>query len=152
MRTSLTSFRWGIFRGYNILDIVDLETDPWVRETTGMWFDVPKDILQLLFSKRIAAAAAIHSAEHAFLNRFALARDLLTECKVPEKEWKHTPSQRKRPARCARTDIVRLFWSGVEILTLAFAASFSMILSERVVASQPKLLIMVKSRHPITFC
>ena len=47
----------------------------------------------------INPAEAIHAAQHAFMNRFALAADLRTECKVPEKEYKASASQRKRPAR-----------------------------------------------------
>ena len=47
----------------------------------------------------INAAEAIHAAEHAIMNRFALAADLKTECKVAEKEYKVAVSQRKRPAR-----------------------------------------------------
>lgn len=86
-------------RNNKILDIVDLETQPWQNETTGMWIDVPKSTLQLMKSKRIHPAGAIHAAEHALLNRFALAVDLRTECKVPEKEYKKSESARKRPAR-----------------------------------------------------
>jgi len=49
-------------------------------------------------------AAAIHSACHAWMNHFALAIDLRTECKAPEKEFKATQSQRKRPARYEHED------------------------------------------------
>jgi DEAD/DEAH box helicase domain-containing protein len=49
--------------------------------------------------KGINPAEAIHAAEHAFLNRFAMAADMKTECKAAEKEYKTTESQRKRPAR-----------------------------------------------------
>lgn len=83
-----------------ILDTVDLDTAPWEREATGLWLDVSKVILELLRGKGFDPAAAIHAAEHAFLNRFAMAADLKTECKAPEKEYKATESQRKRPARC----------------------------------------------------
>lgn len=86
-------------RNNKILDVVDLDTEPWQRETTGMWIDVPKSTLQLLSSKNINPASAIHSAEHAFLNRFALSVDLKTECKAPEKEFKKAESERRRPAR-----------------------------------------------------
>jgi DEAD/DEAH box helicase domain-containing protein len=88
-----------VSRNNKILDIVDLETEPWQNETTGMWIDVPKSTLQLMKSKSINPAGAIHSAEHALLNRFALASDLRTECKAPEKEYKKSESPRKRPAR-----------------------------------------------------
>ena len=72
---------------------------PFERETMGMWLDVPKAILDILHMKAINTAEAIHSAEHALLNRFAMAPDVKTECKVPEKEYKAEQSQRKRPAR-----------------------------------------------------
>lgn len=65
-----------------------------------MWLDVPKPALDLMRASGVNPAEAIHSAQHAFLNRFALAIDLRTECKPPEKEYKAAPSQRKRPARC----------------------------------------------------
>lgn len=81
------------------MDAVDLETAPWEREATGFWLDVPKSILDLMIAKAINPAEAIHAAEHAFLNRFAMAADLKTECKIAEKEYKSSDSQRKRPAR-----------------------------------------------------
>lgn len=65
-----------------------------------MWLDVPKPALDLMRASGVNPAEAIHSAQHAFLNRFALSIDLKTECKPPEKEYKAAPSQRKRPARC----------------------------------------------------
>lgn len=61
--------------------------------------DVPNNTLQLMINHNIHPAEAIHAAEHAFLNRFALAADLGTECKSAEKEYKMTPTARKRPAR-----------------------------------------------------
>lgn len=78
---------------------VDLESPPWDRETTGLWIDVPKPILSLMRGKGINSAEAIHAAQHAFLNRFAMAASLKTECKVPEKEYKTAESQRKLPGR-----------------------------------------------------
>jgi DEAD/DEAH box helicase domain-containing protein len=88
-----------------ILDVVDLETEPWRRETTGLWIDIPTPTLKLMLAKGINAAAAIHAAEHAFLNRFVLSADLKTECKVPEKEYRTTESNRKRPARYAKHEM-----------------------------------------------
>ncbi|KAJ6618312.1 DEAD/H helicase [Mycena sp. CBHHK59/15] len=85
-------------RNNSILDTVALDTDPWERETTGFWLPVPAPTLELLRSKGFMPAAAIHSAEHAFLNRFVLT-DVKTECKAPEKENKQQESARKRPAR-----------------------------------------------------
>ena len=91
-----------MYRNKDILDVVDLDTAPWEREATGLWLDVSKPILDLMHAKVFDPAAAIHAAEHAFLNRFAMAADLQTECKAPEKEYKATESRRKRPARCVQ--------------------------------------------------
>lgn len=100
-RVELKTVVYGYFKIRNkaIIDAVDLDTPPWERESTGMWMDVPKPILELMRDSGINPAEAIHAAEHAFLNRFALAMDLKTECKVAEKEYKTKASQRKRPAR-----------------------------------------------------
>ncbi|KAJ3896654.1 DEAD/H helicase, partial [Lentinula edodes] len=89
-----------------ILDVVDVESSPWIHETIGLWMDVPDLVLQLLRDKRIKPAAAIHSAEHAFLNRFPLASDIRTECKAEEKEYFKKESRRKRPARLIMYDPV----------------------------------------------
>ncbi|KAJ7286047.1 P-loop containing nucleoside triphosphate hydrolase protein [Mycena rebaudengoi] len=94
-------------RNNSILDTVSLDTDPWERETTGFWLDVPSPTIELLRSKQFKPAAAIHSAEHAFLNRFILT-DVKTECKAPEKENKAKQSARKRPARLVFYDSIGL--------------------------------------------
>ncbi|GJE86964.1 DEAD/DEAH box helicase [Phanerochaete sordida] len=86
-------------RNKTIIDAVDVETPPYERESTGVWIDIPKATLGMMRAHGIHPAEAIHAAEHAFLNRFALAQDMGTECKPAEKEYKATPSQRKRPAR-----------------------------------------------------
>ncbi|OJT01605.1 ATP-dependent helicase HRQ1 [Trametes pubescens] len=100
-RVELLTVVFGYFKMRNkaIIDAVDLDTPPWQRETTGMWLDVPKPALDLMHASGVNPAEAIHSAQHAFLNRFALSIDLKTECKPPEKEYKAAPSHRKRPAR-----------------------------------------------------
>jgi len=100
-RVDLKTVVFGYFkiRNKSIIDVVDLDTPPWERESTGMWMDVPRRTLDLMKDSGINPAEAIHAAEHAFLNRFALGRDVKTECKVPEKEYKASESQRKRPAR-----------------------------------------------------
>jgi DEAD/DEAH box helicase domain-containing protein len=81
------------------LDAVDLDTPPWERDTTGLWLDLPNALLEMFSAKGINAAEAIHAAQHAFLNKFALSQDLRTECKAAEKEYKASESTRKRPAR-----------------------------------------------------
>ncbi|KAG6869067.1 hypothetical protein C0993_003387 [Termitomyces sp. T159_Od127] len=92
---------FGFFKIRNkvILEAVDLETPAWQRETTGVWIDVPKALLELFLLKGINPAEAIHAAQHAILNQFSLAQDLKTECKAAEKEYKLAESKRKRPAR-----------------------------------------------------
>jgi DEAD/DEAH box helicase domain-containing protein len=84
-----------------ILDAVDLETPAWERETTGMWIDVPRATVDWMHVNSIDVAEAIHGAQHAFINRFSLARDIKTECKEPEKERELTQInfKRTRPAR-----------------------------------------------------
>ena len=86
-------------RNDKILDTIDLDTQPYERETTGMWIDIPEPTLEFMISKRIIVAEGIHAAQHAVLNCFPMARDVKTECKAPEKEYKAKESQRKRPAR-----------------------------------------------------
>ncbi|KAI9456100.1 hypothetical protein HD554DRAFT_2317614 [Boletus coccyginus] len=86
-------------RNKRILDVVDVDTPPWERQGTGFWLDVPKNILTLMRSKGLRPAEAIHAACHAWMNQFALAAELRTECKAAEKEYKVAASKRKRPAR-----------------------------------------------------
>ncbi|KAL2004391.1 hypothetical protein VTN02DRAFT_2 [Thermoascus thermophilus] len=56
-----------------------------------MWLDVPKRALEILESRRLNIAAAIHAAEHAILSlmpTFVISSpgDVRTECKVAKKE------------------------------------------------------------------
>jgi DEAD/DEAH box helicase domain-containing protein len=98
---------WGYFkvdRRANILDSVDVDCPPFIRDTKGLWIDVPLWIINALTEKTINAAAAIHAAEHALLSLtpmfvVSLAGDVKTECKVAEKEYARKASTRKRPAR-----------------------------------------------------
>lgn len=85
--------------GSQILDTVFLETPPFHRETMGWWVDIPRNTLNVMRSKGINAAEAIHAAEHAIMNCFAMQQDIKTECKVAAKEYRRDPSERKRPAR-----------------------------------------------------
>jgi len=100
-RVELKTVVFGFFKLRNnvILDYVDLEMPPFERRSTGFWIDVPKTTLALLRRKGFDAAEAIHSAEHGILNRFSMAADVKTECKVPIKEYMAADSKRKRPAR-----------------------------------------------------
>lgn len=76
-----------------------MESPPFERETTGFWLDVQKHVLDLMVERNIIPAEGIHAAAHAIMNRFALAHDLKTECKLAKKEYKAVESKRKRPAR-----------------------------------------------------
>lgn len=100
-RVEIVTVVYGFYKIRNkcILDVVDVDTPPWERQGTGLWLDVPGNILDLLRSKAISPAAAIHSACHAWMNGFALGACLKTECKAAEKELKAAESRRKRPAR-----------------------------------------------------
>ncbi|KZV84071.1 hypothetical protein EXIGLDRAFT_727691, partial [Exidia glandulosa HHB12029] len=100
-RVTLHTVVFGFFKLRNgqILESVSLETPPFDRETTGFWLDVPKNILGLMNEKNIHPAEAIHSASHALMNRFPMAQDLKTECKVAVKEYRPVETNRKRPAR-----------------------------------------------------
>jgi DEAD/DEAH box helicase domain-containing protein len=88
-----------MIRNNVILDAVDLDTPTWERDTTGLWIDLSKDLLDLFKIKGINPAEAIHAAQHAFLNQFCLSQDMRTECKAAEKEYMARQSSRKRPAR-----------------------------------------------------
>ncbi|KAL0947335.1 hypothetical protein HGRIS_013454 [Hohenbuehelia grisea] len=128
-RVNLYTKVFGFYKIRNkvILDTVDLETEAYERESTGMWIDVPRPTLDILREKEINPAEAIHSAQHAFLNQFAMAADVRTECKVPEKEYMAKESRRKRPARLIFYDIpskggavaVKAFERATDLLTKA---------------------------------
>lgn len=108
-RVDVTTVVFGFrkIRGNTVLDVVDVDTPPYERQVTGFWFDVPKDLLGLMKAKQFNPAEAIHSASHAWMNRFALSPDLRTECKAAEKEYNKEDSQRKRPARLILYDASR---------------------------------------------
>ncbi|KAL1960946.1 hypothetical protein VTO42DRAFT_4834 [Malbranchea cinnamomea] len=103
-----------------ILDAVPLDNPPIEILTKGMWLDVPKKALDILASRNLNAAAAIHAAQHALLSllpTFIISSpgDVRTECKAALKELgpKHQafasarssnrplppPPRRQRPAR-----------------------------------------------------
>lgn len=86
-----------------ILDAVPLDTPPIEIMTKGMWLDVPKRALDILASRNLNAAAAVHAAEHAVLSllpTFVISSpgDVRTECKVALKELgpQHAQQQRAR--------------------------------------------------------
>lgn len=74
-----------------VLDAVAVDNPPITLFTKGMWLDVPKTALDILESRRLNIAAAIHAAEHAILSllpSFVISSpgDVRTECKVAKKE------------------------------------------------------------------
>ncbi|KAI5810860.1 P-loop containing nucleoside triphosphate hydrolase protein, partial [Pyronema omphalodes] len=87
---------------HQILDIQELSCPSPVllRETTGIWIDIPAATLVVLKSAKINAAAGIHAASHAVLRVMGM-EGLRTECKAPEKEFAQLKYQtrRRRPAR-----------------------------------------------------
>ena len=87
-----------------ILDAVAVDNPPIIIFSKGLWIDVPKFALQILKSKRMNLAAAIHAAEHAVLSLMpqfvvSMPGDVRTECKNALKEFAKKDTQRKRPAR-----------------------------------------------------
>lgn len=106
-KVNITNQVWGyskVDRRANILDTVDVDAEPLVRATQGTWLDVPWNIVEALAQQGIHPAAAIHAAEHAMLSLTPLfvassSGDVLTECKVPIREWNRRATRRKRPSR-----------------------------------------------------
>ncbi|KAF7560769.1 hypothetical protein G7046_g3370 [Stylonectria norvegica] len=87
-----------------VLDAVQVDNPPVIRFSKGMWLDVPKQALAILEDRRLNAAAGIHAAEHAVMSLLptfvvSMPGDVRTECKVPQKEFAKSETQRKRPAR-----------------------------------------------------
>ena len=87
-----------------ILDAVEVENPPIIIHSKGMWLDVPKFALEILNSRRLNIAGAIHAAEHAIISlmpQFVISMpgDVRTECKNALKEFASKPTSRKRPAR-----------------------------------------------------
>jgi DEAD/DEAH box helicase domain-containing protein len=74
-----------------VLDAVAVDNPPIDIFTKGMWLDIPKKALEILQSRQLNIAAAIHAAEHAVLSllpTFVISSpgDVRTECKVAKKE------------------------------------------------------------------
>lgn len=87
-----------------ILDAIQVENPPIEILSKGMWLDVPKSALEILNSRRLNIAGAIHAAEHAILSLMphfviSMPGDVRTECKVAIKEFAKKETSRKRPAR-----------------------------------------------------
>ena len=87
-----------------ILDAVQVDNPPIEILSKGMWLDVPKLALEILNSRRLNVAGAIHAAEHAMLSLMpqyviSMPGDVRTECKNALKEFAKKETSRKRPAR-----------------------------------------------------
>lgn len=103
----ITQVVFGYFkidRRNRILDAVHVDNPPVVRYSKGMWIDLPRRALEILDSRRLHVAAAIHAAEHAMMSlipNFVLSMpgDVRTECKNSLKEFARQATTRKRPAR-----------------------------------------------------
>ncbi|KAH7120935.1 hypothetical protein B0J11DRAFT_52479 [Dendryphion nanum] len=107
-----------------ILDAVEVDNPPIILYSKGMWLDVPKSALDILNSRRLNIAAAIHAAEHAILSLMpnfviSMPGDVRTECKVAVKEFAKRETTRKRPARLTFYD-AKGGASGSGISTKAF--------------------------------
>ncbi|KAI9718310.1 MAG: hypothetical protein M1828_006774 [Chrysothrix sp. TS-e1954] len=107
-----------------ILDAVEVDNPPIIINSKGMWLDVPRSALEILDSRRLNIAAAIHAAEHAILSLMpnyvvSMPGDVRTECKVAIKEFAKKPTKRKRPARLTFYD-AKGGASGSGISTKAF--------------------------------
>ncbi|KAJ3517789.1 hypothetical protein NLJ89_g269 [Agrocybe chaxingu] len=90
-----------------VLDAVELMTPPWERQTAGFWIDLPPAISEQLKEETIDRAAAIHAAEHAFLNQFALSEDVKTDCRIAKEEDAISESKKRPPrhdrGRCGKS-------------------------------------------------
>jgi DEAD/DEAH box helicase domain-containing protein len=107
-----------------ILDAVQVDNPPIVIFSKGMWLDVPKSAMEILDSRRLNVAGAIHAAEHAILSLMpnfviSMPGDVRTECKNAQKEFSKKESSRKRPARLTFYD-AKGGASGSGISTKAF--------------------------------
>ncbi|ORY97959.1 P-loop containing nucleoside triphosphate hydrolase protein [Syncephalastrum racemosum] len=82
-----------------IMDTVELYMDPILRESTGVWVDLPSRTLADLDAQEIDRMAAVHACAHimiSLLPRFTTSTqsDVRTECKSPH-------ATRPRPPRIA---------------------------------------------------
>jgi DEAD/DEAH box helicase domain-containing protein len=87
-----------------ILDAVQVDNPPIEILSKGVWLDIPKSALDLLNSRRLNIAAAIHAAEHVIMSLIpqfvvSVPGDVRTECKNALKELAKRETPRKRPAR-----------------------------------------------------
>jgi DEAD/DEAH box helicase domain-containing protein len=111
-------------RKKRILDAVEVDNPPIVLFSKGFWLDVPRSALEILKSRRLNIAAAIHAAEHAVLSLMpnfviSMPGDVRTECKNALKEFAKRETARKRPARLTFYD-AKGGASGSGISTKAF--------------------------------
>ncbi|KAI8372767.1 P-loop containing nucleoside triphosphate hydrolase protein [Radiomyces spectabilis] len=80
-----------------IIDSLDVYMDPLIRESTGIWTDVPRSALMQLEQLDIDPMAAIHGSAHALISllpkfTFSSVGDIRTECKSPH-ATRHRPNR-----------------------------------------------------------
>ncbi|KAI9314584.1 P-loop containing nucleoside triphosphate hydrolase protein [Dichotomocladium elegans] len=80
-----------------IIDARDTYMDPIIRQSTGLWSDIPSDALNRLAKEDIDPMASIHGAAHAMISLLpqvtsSSIMDIKTECKSPH-------ATRPRPPR-----------------------------------------------------
>ena len=100
-----------IIRDFKVLDVVALDTPPYIRQSNGLWLDIPPNVIHLMTIKSINPAEAIQAAQHALMGLTPLYTmstegDIRTDEKKAIKEYKQTKSQRKRPGRLILYDAV----------------------------------------------
>lgn len=90
------------------IGVMELETPPYIVDTMGLWIDVPRPTLELLYIKGFDPVAAIDSAQHAVMKLpllavVASAKDLKTACQGNAKQLDEDEDEKKkRPPRPAR--------------------------------------------------
>ena len=125
-----------------ILDAVQVDNPPIIIHSRGMWLDVPKAAIEILNSRRLNVAGAIHASEHAILSLMpnfviSMPGDVKTECKVSVKEFAQKESSRKRPARLTfYDDKGRQHGSGIAAKAFEFIDLLLTQASDRVEACQ----------------
>ncbi|TIB94790.1 P-loop containing nucleoside triphosphate hydrolase protein [Wallemia mellicola] len=111
IKVSTYVFGYLKLRDFKVLDIVDLDTPPYVRLTNGFWLDVPANAMHIMNIKSINPAEAIQAAQHALMSLTPLYTmsaegDIQTDEKKSVKEYQQKESKRKRPGRLILYDAV----------------------------------------------
>ncbi|TIC56740.1 P-loop containing nucleoside triphosphate hydrolase protein, partial [Wallemia mellicola] len=110
IKVSTYVFGYLKLRDFKVLDIVDLDTPPYVRLTNGFWLDVPANAMHIMNIKSINPAEAIQAAQHALMSLTPLYTmsaegDIQTDEKKSVKEYQQKESKRKRPGSCVQGEV-----------------------------------------------